>query len=196
MARSLTPEQETFFCENIPGRLNQELAELLNEKYGLSWTSLQVKNYKRNHKLGSSGIPGWFAKGSTPANKGKKFPGTGSRTSFKPGQVSHNKAPVGSEVLRDDGYLWRKIAQPKTWKQVHRILWEDVHGEIPSEHKLLFIDGDRLNISLNNLVLITSAQMLILNRKGLIYNDPELTKTGVNIAQVLEKMGQRVKRGG
>jgi hypothetical protein len=71
--RILTSEQHDYFLENYVGKTAQAFADEMNEKFGLSLTRKQVKNYRRNNRL-NSGLTGQFEKGHTPANKGKKFP--------------------------------------------------------------------------------------------------------------------------
>lgn len=67
--RLLTQEQHDYLVEHIPGRYNQELADLINAKFGLNLTAAQVKNYKMNNKLGSSGLTGHFEKEHVPASR-------------------------------------------------------------------------------------------------------------------------------
>lgn len=60
--RLFTEEQESFIRSHAAGLLNQELADLINQKYGLSVTRQQVKTWKHNRKI-SSGLSGYFPKG-------------------------------------------------------------------------------------------------------------------------------------
>lgn len=50
---------------------------------------------------------------------------------------------------------------------------------------MLFLDGNKENICLENLALITKQERLIMNSMNLIYEDPELTKEGILIARTL-----------
>mgnify|MGYP000279366726 CR=1 FL=1 len=193
MTRILTEFQEAFLQENIWGKTNQELADLMNQQFELCLSRLQVKNYKRNHKLGISGLTGYFPKNHIPENKGKKFPGKINSGCFSKGDMPINIDPVGTEKLKDDGYIWRKVTDPNIWKQVHRIIWEEANGEIPEGHKLIFADGNRKNVSLENLLLVTDHQLLIMNKKNLIKEEKKLTEVGVNIAKLYEKISERKK---
>jgi hypothetical protein len=49
-----TKEQHDFICEVAPGRYNEEIAELFNERFGTSVTTSQIKSYKANHKIKSN----------------------------------------------------------------------------------------------------------------------------------------------
>jgi len=69
----LNKEQHDYFIENQQGKTAQEIANEMNEKFGLSLTVQQVKSYRSNNNL-TSGLTGRFEKGRIPFNKGKKFP--------------------------------------------------------------------------------------------------------------------------
>jgi hypothetical protein len=67
-----------------------------------------------------------------------------------------------SEVLAYDGkgYTW----SPKGyWRcttmgdrhSLTRLIWEHHHGPIPSGHKVIYVDGDRYNVSLSNLACLS-----------------------------------------
>ena len=113
---------------------------------------------------------------------------------FKKGNRPGNALPVGTEVVREDGYLYVKIEEPNIWKTKHHMIWEEEYGEIPEGHVLLFGDGDQTNIDINNLILISRTQLITLNRYGLIQSDIELTKTGILIADLHQKAGERNRR--
>lgn len=105
-----------------------------------------------------------FTKGSIPANKGKKMPAElyerCAPTMFKPGHPSNNRRPVGSERVNVDGYIEIKVAEPDKWKCKHRVVWEAANGPIPKGYNIQFRDGNRLNISLDNLYIISRAEQL------------------------------------
>ena len=52
---------------------------------------------------------------------------------------------------------------------------------------MIFADGNRENFDIDNLVLVSSSEELILNRRKLLTDDKEITKTGVLIAKVIDK---------
>lgn len=41
------------------------------------------------------------------------------------------------------------------WPLAHHILWEEHHGKVPPGHMVKFIDGDRNNIKIENLRLVS-----------------------------------------
>ena len=190
MARLLTSEQDAFLKANIKGVDSKTLTDLINRKFDLSLTSTQIRTYKKNHNL-LSGLTGRFEKGSIPPNKGKKYPGKTNTTSFKKGQVCHNKLPIGTELMKADGYVWIKIAEPNKWRQKHVLIWEAANGKRPLGHAIIFADQDRLNSDLNNLVLVSCEELLILNKKRLLFADEQLSRSGVLVSKVLAKTRKR-----
>jgi hypothetical protein len=118
-----------------------------------------------------------FRPGHVPANKGLRRPGWHRgrmrETQFKKGQMScaaqRKWAPVGTEVLDDQGYLKRKISDDRSkpsrfnWRQVHVLLWEATYGPVLPGYALKFIDDDRGNVALNNLCLVSRADLARLN---------------------------------
>ncbi|MBS5783834.1 MAG: HNH endonuclease [Clostridium sp.] len=255
MAHKYTPEQRTFFRENISGFSYKEIQTMFADRFGFELTETAVKSYITNHKLKTgtyrkygrehidwlqeniqgtrfkdltqmfnacfgfnigvaamislcdrfglhNGIDsrfntGWkptqFKKGHVPANKGKKgisYPGC-ETTQFKKGNMPQTWKPVGTETVRGDGYTWVKIAEPNKWREKHRLIWEAANGPTPQNHAVIFADGDKQNNALENLILVSRAQLVRLNQNNLIAGDAELTKTGILVADVISKVAQR-----
>jgi len=114
-----------------------------------------------------------FPPGHVPANKGLRRPGWHAgnmrATQFKKGRKPQTWKPVGTEVLDDDGYLKRKVSDDRSrpsrfnWRYVHVLLWEAAHGPVPPGYALKFIDNDHGNVALNNLCLVSRADLARLN---------------------------------
>lgn len=191
MPHRYSAEEKEFIKNNVKGRSNAELLKIFNEHFGLNLTKSQIAAFKKNHHL-SSGLDGKFKPGHVPFNKGKKgLMCGGKETQFKKGQRALNYRPIGSERVSVDGYIEIKVADPGKWRMKHLVLWEEANGPIPKGHCLLFLDGNKLNVSLDNLQLITRSQLVRMNQNGLISTDADLTKTGVIVAEILSKIGER-----
>lgn len=115
------------------------------------------------------GINTRFGKGHSPWNKGMVGLAIGGQeTQFKKGhrggRAQQLYKPVGSERLSKDGYLERKINDDmplqRRWRAVHLIEWEAVNGPLPTGHALTFKDGDKTHHALDNLELITRAELM------------------------------------
>jgi len=110
----------------------------------------------------------WIKKGTIPPNKGKKSseymtPEAIDRmriTQFQKGQMPHNHKNVGYERINVEGYVEVKIAEPKTFKLKHRLVWEQNYGPIPKGCNIQFKDGNRQNCQMENLYLISRADQI------------------------------------
>lgn len=186
-------EKKAFVAAHVKGRSNAELTEMFNKHFGLNFTIKQMMAFKKNHRF-SSGLTGRFKKGHEPFNKGKKgLTFGGKETQFKKGHTPLNYRPVGSERVNVDGYVEIKTADPNKWRLKHRVVWEQANGPLPKGHAVIFGDGNRLNFELDNLILVSRKQLVRLNQNHLIADNAELTKTGLIIADIYSKIGERKK---
>ena len=191
--RRYTKEELDYIREIAPGRHYHEIVEMFNKKFERQIDAKKLKETLGNHGI-STGLTGRFEKGHVPVNKGKKFPGTGNRTTFRKGNVPANKMNVGEDIITTDGYVKTKIAEPNLWEYKHKLIWAEAHGPIPEKHSVIFADGDKLNLSIDNLLLVSRAELLMLNRRRLISENSELTKTGLNVVKVMNKV-YKIKKG-
>lgn len=146
---------------------------------------------------------GQFIKGHTPYNKGKKWDEIYTKeeqeirkqTCFKKGQTPHNKKQIGDEFTAKNGYVYIKIEEPNKWVQKQRYIWEKYHGEIPKGYSIIFLDQNKTNFNINNLMMVRSKDKLVAKNKKLFSNDKELTKTGIYVAQLINKTYE-IQNGG
>jgi hypothetical protein len=199
MNRKYTEEHIGFIADNIKGRRHKEMAVMFNEHFGTSLPESTILSltfrYGLKNEIDCRFNPGHkptqFKKGMTPWNKGKKGINIGGKaTQFKKGHVPKQYRPVGSERINVDGYAEVKVADPKKWKMKHVVIWEAAHGPIPKGHVVIFADGNQQNVILENLLLVSRRELAVMNKRGLISGDSELTKTGVVIADIYLKIGE------
>jgi hypothetical protein len=129
----------------------------------------------RARHLGLKKPAGWVNVGCFNAarsswNAGKKGWTAGGRsaeTRFKAGQKPHTWNPIGHERITDDGYLQRKVTDTgvtrRDYVNVHWLIWREAGREIPPGHALVFKDGDKTHIALDNLQLITRRELMARN---------------------------------
>lgn len=173
--RIYTQEQVQFLKDNYADRSVKELTAIFNERFGAEKTVQQIKTFVSNRGI-TSGRTGHFKKGHTPWNAGTKGQGlTGANSgSFKKGNVPPNYKPLGSErICSKDGYILIKIAErdpytgfPTRYKHKHVHVWEQAHGPVPKGMVIVFRDGNIHNIEIGNLMLISRAELLRLNKHG------------------------------
>lgn len=195
MAHKYTPEQAEFIKKNVVGRSRKELTEMFNSHFGLNLGVNQIAAFIGNHGL-KNGLDGRFKPGDVPFNKGKKgisYEGM-KATQFKKGNRPANWVPIGTKRISKDGYIEVKVADGrlnKNWKAKHIQVWETANGPVPKSHVVIFGDGNKRNFNLNNLLLVSRAQLARLNQNNLIQDDADLTRTGIIIADIHNKIGER-----
>lgn len=196
MSRLFPPDVLAFFEVHNYGRTAQEMTALLNATFGTSYTREQIKACRARHHW-DSGLTGYFEKGHIPHNKGKKgvsYPGSVA-TQFKKGHVPAKHRPVGSVRRDSEGYIYKKVAEPNKWKMLHVINWEAVHGPLPPGHALIFKDRDRTNCDPDNLILVTRGELAVLNKRGLLSDNPETTETAVALVRLIRAKAMKKKKG-
>jgi len=202
MTKKYTEEHRSYIAANVKGTSYRELTEMFNKHFGLSVEVSSLMSFcfknrllnERDCRLNTGHIPTQFKKGHVPYNKGKKGIGGFEPTQFKKGMMPWNYKQVGTERINTEGYADIKIADPNKWKAKHIIIWEEVNGPVPDGHCLIFADGNKLNVSLDNLLLISRRELVMMNKHKLISSNPELTKTGVVVADIHLKIAARKRK--
>ena len=179
-------EEKQYLASIVKGKTYKELVTLMNEKFDYEFSSQQIEGALRRYNL-KTGNTGQFKKYQEPWNKGLKGYMGANKTSFKKGNIPPNYKSVGSERVTRDGYTEVKIKDPNKWELKHRHVYKKHYGEIPSGYNVIFADKNISNFDIDNLILVSKAEMLMLNREKLIFEDKELTKTGVNIVKLINK---------
>ena len=190
-------EQKEFIITNNYGKYSKELAEMFNQHFNTNITAKEIAYFRKNNKL-NSGLTGQFKKGNVPHNKDKKQVEYMSQeaiektkeTRFKKGNKPKNYRPVGSERITKDGYIEVKVADPNKWETKNKIIYKRYFGDIPKGHKIIYADGNKLNNDINNLILVSNNEELIMNKYKLRTENIELTKTGYLIAKVIDKTNE------
>lgn len=199
-----TKEQKEFLIANNYMTPSKDLAAMFNNRFGTNITASNIKAFRGNNHL-NSGLTGRFEKGHIPDNKGKTWDDYMSKdaqarsrkTTFKKGNKPLNAVDIGEESMRysgskpdDLGYVHVKVCDGKgnkNWVPKQRVIYEQHYGPIPKGYKVIFADRNRFNFDIDNLVLVSSSEELIMNQKSLRYDDQDLTKTGHLIAKVIDK---------
>ena len=120
---------------------------------------------------------------------------------FKPDHRPVNYMPIGSERINADGYVEVKVSNTKKpvqrrWRAKHLVIWEKAHGKLPKHHVVIFADRNNRNFALDNLLLVSRPELVVMNRLGLISPHKNLTKTGKVVADLklaIRKRGAKKK---
>ena len=187
-------EQIEFIKVNYPLMNLKSLTDLFNRKFKDDRSQSAINGAIQRRKI-SSGRSGRWEKGNTPYNKGKKRPGIGSSTRFKPGNVPPNTKPLYHErVDSKDGYILIKIPRPDKYTPSktryvfkHVWLWEQINGPVPKGKVLVFKDGDIRNITIENLMAVTRLELLMMNKHRYKQADDDL-KPSIAVLSKLEAL--------
>ncbi|MDD5297622.1 MAG: HNH endonuclease signature motif containing protein [Rhodocyclaceae bacterium] len=138
-----------------------------------------------------------FIAGMTPWNKGVKgiqYGGRQAETRFKPGTRPPNWAPIGAERISMDGYCQRKVTDtgypPRDWIGVHILLWQEKNGPIPKGHAVVFRDGNKQRIEIENLELISRGELM---KRNSVHNLPKEIVQLVQLSGALKRQINRKK---
>ena len=161
-------EHVEFIRNNVKGITLKELTNKFNKEFNMNVSESAIANIKNKYNLQSGIVGGQFQKGQKSWNKGRKMSPSqyekSKPTMFKKGNIPANARAIGSERIDKNGYILIKTQ-----------------------------DGNNRNFDLNNLIVVSDAEELIMNQNKLFKQDTELTKTGVIIAKVLDKANKRKK---
>lgn len=163
-----TLEHLTWLRANRAQQSLTDLASQFNDHFGTQRPASALAAACKNH-----GIRGQrdtrFTPGTIPWNLGMQGYAPGGNnplTRFNHGNRPHNidaigtikKNTVGYWVIKvSDGAAKRGLSSFSNWRFLHRTLWEQHHGPIPSGYLVSFLDGDHDNLEITNLVCISRA---------------------------------------
>ena len=209
--RKYTKEVIDFVINNHKGKSLIELADLVNKKFNLNINNDNLSNLKSALRIRKGIIlepainDGCLKKGNIPKNKGKKWDEYMSKeaqeksrkTWFKKGNTPANHREIGEERITQDGYIEIKVRDKcgnDNWELKHRWIYEQHYGKIPEGYNVIFLDGNKKNLDINNLKCITKNQDLIMNNRKLFTKDKDITYSGTLIAEIIDK-GSKLKNG-
>jgi hypothetical protein len=145
-----TNEQRIFLIEHYSDFSNKELGVILGR------TEAACKKLGQTLRLKKS--PETLSRTCSVSNSGQ----------FKSGRHPHNTLVDGAIVTRRDkqGRLISRIRIGlNQWEELQKYNWRQAGNDIPPGYVLAFKDGDSQNCSVDNLELITRAQLLARNQR-------------------------------
>lgn len=190
-----TEKEDNLLRELAPGRTVYEISEELR-KLGIDRTPAQVR-YRKKYLGIMSG------QAQRPSEKSRA-------TQFKPGSLPHNTKPIGYERLSKSGYIEVKVKMRPTalpdgkrcndnFVPKHKLVWEAANGPVPDDCVIAFKDGNRQNVSLENLACITRKQNAVLNHAHIRCDNPDAFEACLAMADIKSAVSKRkkeVKRNG
>lgn len=172
-------------------------------RYGIRKDPEFVREVGRRCSAHPRAVAQRFKPGHAPANKGLRRPGwfrgRMRETQFKKGQFPFNRDPdfyvIGALRVNSYGYIDMRISfAPGAlgWRALHIILWEDAHGPVPKGFKVRLKDGNKDNVVLENLELISNADNL---RRNSIHHLPAPLASTINLLGQLKRRIREKQNG-
>jgi hypothetical protein len=203
-AHKYTPEEVRFLKKNVKGRTMDELAEIFNKRFRLKLSAAKIRAATHNRKLWN-GRDTRFKKGHVPSNKGKKgYCARGSEKGwFKKGQRPSDWRPVGSERVNVDGYVEIKVSdisspdakiRQRNWKMKHVVIWEAANGPVPKGNMIIFLNGNKLDMALKNLMMISRQAHAVMCHLKWYTNNRDVTKTNCAMAALKIAIADRKRK--
>lgn len=191
-----TDEHVEWLLENRERYTISQLTIKFNWRFDTKLHSRSLANACKRRGI-KSGSDGRFKKGFKPWNSGLTGCMEPNKTSFKNGNLPQTYLPVGTPRLRkySDGsfYVQIKTADPKTWTEYHRIIYERAYGPITKGHVVIFVDGNRKNLHYTNLECVSRAVLSQLNKKRLLQMPTPLIPTVIAITK-LQQMTRKIEQ--
>lgn len=190
--RQKWPDSIALFLRTHPDRTelsHEEAWKQVKEKLGIDMTVNQFEAYLNNRRITLRGKgSGCFKPGSVPHNKGKKVSEELRRkikaSWFPKGNVPHTHKPVGSKTTTKGGYVKVKTGEPNQWRFLHILNWTREHGPVPQGKVITFLDGNKQNCDISNLMCVSRAASAKANTKGWYTPNAEVTRSGLLLCEL------------
>lgn len=190
--RELYLENSAAECAAVLGRGVKAIysrAAFLGLKKPPQWIADRAR--LRSARADHGGRAHQFQPGHAAWNKGKPHPSSGRAvdTQFKPGQKPHTWTPIGHKRINADGYHQVKMSDTgitrRDYINISHLVWFYAgRGDIPPGHALIFRDGNKLNAALDNLELVTRAELM---RRNTLHRLPEELVRVVRLRGVINR---------
>lgn len=194
-------EMKQFMRERYPVSPISDWLDEFNAAFNCSLSNRAMLGSLKRYGI-KSGRNGHFPKGNKPHNLGKPHPlrGRAKETAF--GGVRSNKKddekPIGStRIDSKDGYLLVKTRNGTNgYDLAHRVLWEEVNGNIPSGYVIRFYDNSPEKIAsptIDNLFIVSRPVHARLNKMDWSNTPLDMRETKILIAKIEQEIMEAVQ---
>lgn len=168
LGRKYTDEMVVWLKENLTDY--NTLAKRFNEQFGMNLDRNGIRNICNKNGFGNHDL---YRPSLTEKMRKKML----------------EDYPIGTERTLTTGYTYVKtgdtpqtgqgISSSVNWKLKHHLIYEETHGKIPPNHKVVFIDQDKTNFRLSNLACISEREQLLLTKCGWLNGNPQMFFAGL-----------------
>ena len=168
-----TDEQNEFLIENYPAYGKTETAKLFNERFGEAKNAEAIRTYCVRHlKL--------------KVTKDRKKKASQENRS----QKADRTIKVG-EIVDRKGTLYRKVKSGSEKRNDdYRLLSDEVIGKPPKGQRIVYLDGNRLNCTKDNMAFARQKDMCLMSVYKLWSEDKEVTKTGLMACELRNRINE------
>lgn len=153
-----------FLYENASSHTNKELRKLLKEKFDLDVSKQAISTLCKRNNL---------------------------KCKYENKNLSHSnkETHIGNITIKDGYYAIKTGKNVNQYEYLHRKIYEDYYNvKLSKDMCIIFLDGDRNNLDINNLRAIHKRSVNVLRNSKFYSNDAEITKMGCLMAELKIKM--------
>lgn len=170
MRNKYSKQFENEMVAKAPNKTLGELLKIANKKYFYDINKDQLRKYLSKRKIRYK--------------------------DYNANKICINGAlPIGTEYIKPDGMILVKVNEHK-WEYKQRYIYETYHNiKLPTSTMVVFLDGDRNNFDIDNLMAVSTPEYNCIKNKKLISKNSELNKTAFMSARVYYKVKELSKEG-
>lgn len=162
-----TDEQNNFLKENVTNYTYPKLTEIFNNKFGANVSVVSIRGQCHQY---------------LNAKRGKNA-------------FSASTLPIGTEKVKN-GMIYVKVSEVpfkrwERWVAKSRIVYEKHKGEIPKGYRVIFLDGNKFNLDIDNLYAIPSKIHTMLNQNSWYVNDRESMLAKIKYCELFYMLKER-----
>lgn len=192
-----TALEDEFLKINSNLMTRQELTDAFNKEFecSIKTNAIEQRCFKKGFKPLDDGK---FKQGNVPWQKTpggrdayvKSLIGGNSR-SFRKGHIPANVKTIGTESIRSDGYTY--IKTKFGWITKQKAIYEKKYGKISTDLKVIPVDGDKNNLSIDNLRAVDNYVITVLMANDWIDKGPDIFDAGVKYAELKRALKREEK---
>ena len=164
-----TDEEHQFILDNVEGMTYSQLSYLMFKKLRSKRTATSISNYCSRNGISNN----------IHSHKGQ----------FASGHIPPATLPIGTERIdyRGDVFVKVSIRGKEREKGKHKkvIEWKKHGGSLNDDDIIIFLDGNRKNFDIDNLLPIPRKVFLYLTREQLLTEHREINLAIINYANLM-----------
>ena len=169
MGRAFSAEQDAWLIANAPHLSRKETTKRFNELFGDNRTE-DVLKVHCNRELGIK---------RTATTRAHSL------------SIKGDASPIGAETIYQ-GFTFVKISNDfvgknsfyRNWELKQRVIWRQLHGEIPPNHQIIFLNHDRSDFRDENLYCVSPAVNAIMVRNKWYSTERDVTLTAIKLCEL------------